>query len=70
MKYLIKKVKIRSYIKLHFGRIWKEQPLSTHTDRYDENRSYHCIIRKRLFIFNAIGISSWKRNLMKTVKRF
>ena len=49
----------------------KEQPLSTHSDRFDENKIYStCSYGKgELFLTQLIYIIG-KENLMKTVKRF
>ena len=60
---------IKSYINL--ANSGKEQPLSTHGDRYDENRSYSIASYSKGEVFLAqfqylIG----KENLMKTLRRY
>jgi hypothetical protein len=49
----------------------KEQPLSTHGDRYDENRSYSIAsyVKGELFL-SQLEYLIGKENQMKTVKRF
>jgi hypothetical protein len=49
----------------------KEQPLTTHADRYDENRSYSTAsyVKGCLFL-TQLEYLLGKENLMKTVKRF
>ena len=49
----------------------KEQPLSTHVDRYDENRTYSIAsyVKGCLFL-TQLEYLLGKENLMKTVKRF
>ncbi len=49
----------------------KEQPLSTHADRFDENRSYSIASYSKgeLFLTQLIYLIG-KENVMKTVKRF
>jgi hypothetical protein len=49
----------------------KEQPLSTHADRYDENRSYSIASYSKGELFlTQLEYLIGKENLMKTVKRF
>lgn len=49
----------------------KEQPLSTHSDRYDENRSYSIASYSKGELFlTQLEYLIGKENLMKTVKRF
>ncbi|WP_395043485.1 M1 family metallopeptidase [Flavobacterium sp.] len=49
----------------------KEQPLSTHADRFDENRSYSTAsyIKGELFL-TQLEYLIGRKNLMKTIKRF
>ncbi len=49
----------------------KEQPLSTHADRFDENRSYSTAsyIKGELFL-TQLEYLIGRENLMKTIKRF
>ena len=59
----------KSYINL--ANSGKEQPLSTHADRYDENRSYSIASYSKGEVFLAqIQYLIGKENLMKTVKRY
>ena len=59
----------KSYINL--ANSGKEQPLSTHADRYDENRSYSIASYSKGEVFLAqIQYVIGKENLMKTVKRY
>ena len=49
----------------------KEQPLSTHADRYDENRSYSIASYSKGELFlTQLEYLIGKENLMKTLKRF
>ncbi len=49
----------------------KEQPLSTHADRFDENRSYSISSYSKGELFlTQIEYLIGKENLMKTIKRF
>lgn len=59
----------KSYINL--ANSGKEQPLSTHADRYDENRSYSIASYSKGELFlTQLEYLIGKENLMKTVKRF
>ncbi|GAB3712826.1 M1 family metallopeptidase [Flavobacterium koreense] len=59
----------KSYINL--ANSGKEQPLSTHSDRYDENRSYSIASYSKGELFlTQLEYLIGKENLMKTVKRF
>jgi hypothetical protein len=59
----------RSYINL--ANSGKEQPLSTHADRYDENRSYSTASYSKGEVFLAqLEYLIGKDNLLKTLKRF
>ncbi len=59
----------KSYINL--ANSGKEQPLSTHADRYDENRSYSIASYSKGALFlTQLEYLIGKENLMKTVKRF
>ncbi len=59
----------KTYVKLVES--GKEQPLTTHADRYDENRSYSIAsyVKGELFLTQLQYIIG-KENLMKTVKQF
>ena len=59
----------KAYVKLVES--GKEQPLSTHGDRYDENRSYSTAsyVKGALFL-TQLEYLIGKENLMKTIKRF
>jgi len=60
---------IKSYINL--ANSGKEQPLSTHGDRYDENRSYSIASYSKGEVFLAqLQYLIGKENLMKTLKRY
>jgi hypothetical protein len=49
----------------------KEQPQTTHSDRYDENRSYSVAAYSKGSIFlSQLGYIIGKKNLMKTLKRY
>ena len=59
----------KSYINL--ANSGKEQPLSTHGDRYDENRSYSIASYSKGEVFLAqLEYIIGKENLMKTLKRY
>ncbi len=59
----------KSYVNL--ANSGKEQPLSTHADRYDENRSYSIASYSKGELFlTQLEYLIGKENLMKTVKRF
>ena len=59
----------KSYINL--ANSGKEQPLSTHSDRYDENRSYSIASYSKGEVFLAqLQYLIGKENLMKTLKRY
>ena len=59
----------KSYINL--ANSGKEQPLSTHSDRYDENRSYSIASYSKGEVFLAqLEYLIGKENLMKTLKRY
>jgi hypothetical protein len=59
----------KSYVNL--ANSGKEQPLSTHADRYDENRSYSSASYSKGALFlTQLEYLIGKENLMKTVKRF
>ena len=59
----------KSYVKLVES--GKEQPLTTHADRYDENRSYSIAsyVKGELFLAQLYYLIG-KENVMKTLKRF
>jgi aminopeptidase N len=60
---------IKSYIFL--ANSGKEQPLSTHGDRYDENRSYSIASYSKGEVFLAqLQYLIGKENLMKTLRRY
>ncbi len=59
----------KSYINL--ANSGKEQPLSTHADRYDENRSYSIASYSKGELFlTQLEYIIGKENLMKTVKKY
>ena len=59
----------RSYISL--ANSGKEQPLSTHADRYDYNRSYGIGAYSKGAVFLAqLGYLIGSNNLLKTIKRY
>jgi hypothetical protein len=59
----------RSYINL--ANSGKEQPLSTHADRYDENRSYSIASYSKGEVFLAqLEYLIGKQNLRKTIKKY
>ena len=59
----------KTYVKLVDS--GKEQPLTTHADRYDENRSYSIAsyVKGELFL-TQLQYLIGKENLMKTIKQF
>lgn len=59
----------KTYVKLYES--GKEQPLSTHGDRYDENRSYSiaAYVKGELFL-TQLEYLLGKDNLLKTLKRY